>query len=55
VLTCRVVGTKRVDAKWRVSGGGEQVVADVNKATRGVGSVKSYLITYRVLILKLLA
>jgi hypothetical protein len=30
VLTCRVVDTKRVDAKRRASGGAEQVVADVS-------------------------
>jgi hypothetical protein len=30
MLTCRVVDTKRVDAKCRASGGAEQVVADVS-------------------------
>jgi hypothetical protein len=30
VLICRVVDTKRVDAKRRASGGAEQVVADVS-------------------------
>jgi hypothetical protein len=33
VLTCRVVDTKRVDAKCRASGGAEQVVADVRPET----------------------
>jgi hypothetical protein len=36
-LTCRVVDTKRVDAKRRASGGAEQVVADVS----GTANVKA--------------
>jgi len=35
MLLCKVVGTKRVDAVCRASGGAEQVVADVRNSAHG--------------------